>query len=206
MRVISLQRRPVTRLSVVSRQDDRLLRRHPDQRKRDSCRRPRPPDQLHHAGIGAAIHHDRLPRHDDRNESMAEQGEQALLARLVQPTCTPDHSEDWPLNAQPEPGHGRRHIRELTRPGHSSGVTVAEVKHRRIHRYAYRSRRTRYEQGRYFPAAPQSTCQGNRCPQERLPGSAKNAMTAPGSSARAPGNPLRVAGIGCLVDRPPINQ
>ena len=150
MRVIPFQRRPVTRLSAVSGQDDLLLHRDADQRKRALRRRPRPPEQLHHARIGAAIHHDGLPGRDDRKEGMAEQSEQALLVGLVQPSGTPDHNKDWPLAAQPKPGDSRRHIRELTRPGDSSGVTVAELKQSHIHRHAS-SRDTRYEQGRNFP-------------------------------------------------------
>jgi hypothetical protein len=153
MRVISLQRRPATRLGSVSGQDDLLLGRHADQRKRSPRRRPGPPEHLHDAGIGPAIHDDGLPGSDDRKKGVAEQGEQALLVGLAQPSRTPDDNQDWPLALQSEPGDSRGDICVLTRPDHSSGVTVAELKQSHIHRHA-RSREIHYEQGHYSPGSP----------------------------------------------------
>lgn len=157
--MICLQRRPVSGLSAVSGQDDLLLRRHADQRKRSPRLGPRLPEQLHHTRIGATIDHDRLPGHRDRNEGMAEQAEQALLAALVQPSRTPDHHQDRPLAAQAESGDSRRHIGELTWPGNSSGVAVAKIKQSHIHPHAHRSRHTRYRQGRYFTMAAHQPAQ-----------------------------------------------
>jgi hypothetical protein len=136
MRVIPLQRRPVSSPSSpspISGQNDLLLRRNTHQRKRDPRPGPRPPEQLHHTRIGAAIHHGGLPRYRDRKEGMAEQDEKALLAALVQPGRTADHNQDRPLAAQTQPCDSRRHIRELTWPGDASGMAIAELKQSHIH-------------------------------------------------------------------------